>query len=236
MKTMDQRAAARRQFIIQGGVLAAGAALLLPSRLLAAPGEAAEAGVTPTEDLMREHGVLRRVLMIFDTIAARVQGSADFPPATLSGATKIIRTFIQDYHEKDEERALFPRFEKAGKLLELVRVLFEQHQAGRRVITALEGQTTADNLKSLAGREKVRGLLLSFNRMYRPHAAWEDTVLYPAFRTVITPREFIELGDKFEEREQKLFGKNGFDKVVAEVAGLEKELNLYNLSQFTPKI
>ena len=71
--------------------------------------------------------------------------------------------------------------------------------------------------------------------MYRPHAAWEDTVLYPAFRSVITPREFVALGDKFEDKEQELFGKDGFEKIVVEVAGLEKQLGLYDLSQFTPK-
>ena len=72
--------------------------------------------------------------------------------------------------------------------------------------------------------------------MYRPHAAREDTVLYPAFRSVITPKEFDALGDQFEDKEQKLFGKDGFEKIVAEVAGLEKQLGIYDLAQFTPKV
>ena len=65
--------------------------------------------------------------------------------------------------------------------------------------------------------------------------AWEDTVLYPAFRSVITPREFVTLGDKFEDKEQELFGKDGFEKIVVQVAELEKQLGLLDLSQFTPK-
>lgn len=33
-----------------------------------------------------------------------------------------------------------------------------------------------------------------------------------------------------------LLGKDGFEKIVAEVAELEKQLDLYDLSRFTPKI
>src|SRR5207302_4790012 len=38
-----------------------------------------------------------------------------------------------DYHEKLEEDYLFPRFEKAHKLVDLTTVLRAQHQAGRRL-------------------------------------------------------------------------------------------------------
>ena len=228
--------ASRRHFLRQGGALAAAAALLGPAQLLAAEQpKAAAVDVTPTEDLMREHGVLRRVMFIFDELAKRLQGAADFPPVVITESAKIIRTFIQDYHEKDEEDAIFPRFVKAGKLTDLVKVLIAQHQAGRRLIASLETSAKA-NLKDPAAREQVSGLLASFNRMYRPHAAREDTVLYPAFRSVITPKEFDALGDQFEDKEQKLFGKDGFEKIVAEVAGIEKQLGLYDLAQFTPKV
>jgi hypothetical protein len=44
------------------------------------------------------------------------------------------------------------------------------------------------------------------------------------------------VGDRFEDRERELSGKDGFEKVVAEVAELEKQLDLYDLSRFTPKI
>jgi hemerythrin-like domain-containing protein len=72
--------------------------------------------------------------------------------------------------------------------------------------------------------------------MYRPHAAREDTVLYPAFRSVISPKEFLDLREEFEDKEEKLFGKNGFEKVVAQVADLEKRLGIYQLAQFTPRV
>ena len=35
--------------------------------------------------------------------------------------------------------------------------------------------------------------------------------------------------------EQELFGKDGFEKIVVQGAGLEKQLGLLDLSPFTPK-
>ncbi len=70
--------------------------------------------------------------------------------------------------------------------------------------------------------------------MYRPHEAREDTVLFPAFKDLITQDEYDSLGDLFERKEIDLFGSNGFQEVVDQVAEIEKELGIYKLSQFTP--
>jgi hypothetical protein len=92
-----------------------------------------EIEVGPPEDLMREHGVLKRVLLIYGEVLRRIDAKQDFPPDALADAARIIRSFVEDYHEKLEEDFLFPRFEKANQLVELVKVLRTQHQAGRRV-------------------------------------------------------------------------------------------------------
>ena len=63
----------------------------------------------------------------------------------------------------------------------------------------------------------------------------EDTVLFPAFRKIVSPHEFDALGEDFEKKEDELFGEDGFFKVVDQVAQLEKKLGIFELSQFTPK-
>jgi hemerythrin-like domain-containing protein len=224
-------AGSRRQFVIRAGALLGAAALLGTAPL----GAAEKIEESPTEDLMKEHGVLRRVMLIFEDLAGKLLGSADIAPDPLNQAARLIRSFIQDYHEKDEEDYLFPRFEKAGKMVDLVKILRSQHQAGRKLIDYLERRTNAGDLKNLEGRRRIRETLNSFNRMYRQHAAREDTVLYPAFRGLVSPKEFEALGDAFEDKEEKLFGKNGFERIVAQVAGLEQQLGLSDLAQFTPK-
>ena len=119
-------------------------------------------------------------------------------------------------------------------MVDLVKVLYQQHQAGRQVTAHLQEGLTPAQLGQAPGRARVAAYLRAFTRMYRPHAAREDTVLYPAFRSVISPKEFITLGDTFEDKEEKLFGKHGFEKIVAQVADLEKQLGTYALAQFTP--
>ncbi len=72
--------------------------------------------------------------------------------------------------------------------------------------------------------------------MYRPHAAREDTVLFPAFHQVVSGKDYDALGDEFEKKEHQLFGEDGFEKMVDRVAGIEKTLGIYDLARFTPKV
>jgi hemerythrin-like domain-containing protein len=84
--------------------------------------------------------------------------------------------------------------------------------------------------------QKLIELLTAFNTMYRPHEAREDTVLFPAFRKIVSQHEYDSLGEEFEDNEHKLFGKDGFETMVNKVADIEKSLGIYELAQFTPKV
>lgn len=183
---------------------------------------------------MREHGLLNRVLLLYDDVLRKLEAQKEPDPGVLSGGADIIRRFIEDYHEKLEEDFLFPRFEKAGKLTDLVRVLRQQHQAGRRLTADIERLSTARAMRDAAERTKLAASLRLFIRMYRPHEAREDTILFPALHQLISRNEWDSLGDDFEKREHQLFGKEGFEGMVEKVAGLEKTAGLYDLAQFTP--
>ena len=142
---------------------------------------------------------------------------------TLAQAARIIRAFIEDYHERLEERHLFPRFRQAGELVGLVDVLERQHQAGRDVTdVTLRLTDSAGAAMAPEERQRLAESLQQFVRMYEPHEAREDTVLFPALRRVIKPEEWDDLGDRFEEEENTRFGQNGFEGVVEQVAELEK--------------
>ena len=190
--------------------------------------------ISPAEDLMREHGLLNRILLIYDEHLRRLNAKQDFDPAILASAADIIKRFVEDYHEKLEENYLFPRFRKAGKLVDLVDVLLAQHQAGRRVTARIQQLATAAVVKDAAKRRDLSDLLQSFIRMYRPHEAREDTVLFPAFHSIVSKNEYDSLGEEFEKQEDELFGEDGFFKVLDQVASLEKKLGIYDLSKFTP--
>src|SRR5690242_10262177 len=133
-----------------------------------------EEEVSTNEDLMREHGVLKRVLLVYEEVSRRIRAKSDFPPQTVTDSAKIIRDFIENYHEKLEEDYLFPRFRKAGKLVELVDLLLAQHQAGRRVTERI--LATVPALKTEQDREQLAGGLHAFVRMFAPHVAREGRV------------------------------------------------------------
>src|ERR1044071_4434764 len=185
---------------------------------------------------MREHGVLKRVLLIYRDVINRIDGKQDFPADVVMSSAKLIRAFVEDYHEKLEQDYLFPRFRKANKLVDLVDVLYKQHQKGRILTDQTIQLATASNLKDQARRAKLRNVLHQFVRMYEPHEAREDTVLFPEFRKIVSKHEYDALGEEFEKKENELFHGDGFEKNVDAVAKLEKQLGIYDLAQFTPSI
>jgi len=124
--------------------------------------------VSPAEDLMREHGVLKRVLLVYDEAVRRLDAGTDLPPETIADSAGIIRTFIEDYHEKLEENFLFPRFRKAHQLVELVDVLTAQHQAGRRVTDTTIRLANAKSIRDAGEKKQLADSLRSFVRMYAP--------------------------------------------------------------------
>jgi hemerythrin-like domain-containing protein len=232
--SMSGQSTNRRDFIVRSSKL--GALLSVPAILRGEPApEKEEEKVSPPEDLMREHGLLNRILLIYDEHIRRLEAKQDFDPAVLKDAAAIIRKFVEDYHEKLEEDYLFPRFRKANKHVDLVETLLAQHQAGRRVTAQIERLAVASTLRDDAKKRQLGDSLRAFNRMYRPHEAREDTVLFPAFRGIVSEHEFDALGEDFEKKEDQLFGDEGFFKVVDQVAELEKKVGIYDLAQFTPK-
>jgi hemerythrin-like domain-containing protein len=219
---------------IYGAAFAASAGLpLLADQMKKKMGQNGEEEVSTNEDLMREHGVLKRVLLAYDEVFRRIRANEDFPPQSVVDSATIIRKFIEDYHEKLEEDYLFPRFRKAGKLVDLVNVLLTQHQAGRRVTDRIFA--TMQSLKTKDDRNRLADDLHAFVRMYAPHEAREDTVLFPALHKIVSPHEYDALGEQFDKIERQTFGGDGFDIYVDKVAAVEKQLGIYDLAQFTPR-
>lgn len=188
---------------------------------------------TPVEDLMREHGVLRRIMLICEKEESVLDKGESPRYDVIFKSANIIQDFVEAYHEKLEEDQIFPIFEKAGQMTDLTMTLREQHAAGRKLTQTIMRLSKERRTGDKEDPGALAGAMRSFIRMYRPHAAREDTVLFQALRGLISENEYRGLGDRFEDREHELFGENGFEGKVKEVTALEKELDLYELSQFT---
>ena len=226
----------RREFLRRGALFGTLAGMTGISLITSCKKETEEDKISPVEDLMREHGVLNRVLMIYDTCRAKLVNKEEFQIDALTNSAHIIRSFIEDYHEKLEEKYLFPRFVNANKLVDLVQTLYVQHHAGRILTDQILTLGNANSLKNPDDTLKLVNLLDTFNRMYRPHEAREDTVLFPNLRKIVSRNEYDSLGEDFEDQEHKLFGADGFEGVVEKVAVIEKQLGIYDISAFTPAV
>lgn len=226
----------RRREFLKKSILVGAVAGLTGVDLITGCREESEEGISPAEDLMREHGVLNRILLLYDTCKIHLVNKELFSLEILKNSAQIIKSFIEEYHEKLEENFLFPRFEKAGVLTDLVQVLSIQHHAGRSLTDQIIQLSEMKNQGNPEESQKLIWLLESFNTMYRPHEAREDTVLFPALRKIISGSEYFALGEDFEDKEHEMFGKDGFEAMVEKVGNLEKQLGIFDLSKFTPQL
>ncbi len=230
-----QGSTTRRIFLAKVGM--AGALTLGAAPLLrAAENEGSAEAITPGEDLMREHGVLKRVLLVYREALRRIDAKEPLELSNVAEGAAIIRDFIENYHEKNEETYLFPRFREKKELVDLVDTLQTQHAAGRRVTKVILDRAKQESLNDPSALQTLTEAMREFIRMYEPHEAREDSVLFPAFQKLLGKRDYEKLADTFEESEKKLFGEGGFEKTVAKVAQIEQNLGIYELAQFTPKV
>ena len=193
----------------------------------------AEDAISPPEDLMREHAILDRILLIYESGMRRLGQGEDIDPAVFVQSATIMRDFIHGYHEKSEEELVFPRFKTAGRIVELVAVLLTQHGAGRKLTERI--LAAAPQARSREPREAMGRDIQALIAMYRPHAAREDTDLFPTLRHLVTSDEYDGIADELEKRERQAFGADGFEKIAKKVAEVETVIGIHDLDVFTPK-
>lgn len=225
----------RRSFV---GLVAGLSASVIPAYALNNDGKVKGKGkhleeeISAVEDLMREHGALNRILLIYEKAADSISRNDENSRELIRDTARLVNSFIGDYHENLEEEFVFPRFRKAGVLVSLVDTLEKQHKAGKKLTANILGLTNSETSFKANKPDLIRNLT-QFIRIYRPHEAREDTVLFPAFKSVVGDKEYMELGEQFEEKEHKLFGDDGFSGIIAQIADIEKKLGIYDLNQFT---
>jgi hemerythrin-like domain-containing protein len=225
-------------------VVAAGAGLLLAganSKLAQAAGrreekKEKEKEVGAIEDLMRKHGVIRRGILAYRNMAAKLRANpASLDPELIRRTATMFRTFGEDYHEKKlEETHIFPTIKKAGgPAAAYVDILVAQHQRGRELTDYILG-VAGKGAIGTGDAETLARILDGVELMYEHHSAREDTVVFPAWKDALSTHQLDEMGELFEEIEQKQFGDDGFEDAVAQIARIEEALGIADIAQFTP--
>lgn len=194
-----------------------------------------EKKVGAVEDLMREHGVLRRVLLVYEEIIPKLRSDAPaVDGAALNKAAQLFHDFGEEYHERKlEEKYIFPRVKNAGGPGgRYVDVLLAQHQRGREMTQYVLSATKSGKVGS-GDVGTLASVFETFVLMYQNHTAREDTVVFPAWKDALSSHEIDELGDKFEDIEKQQFGGDGFEKAIKQIDDIERALGFADLGRFT---
>ena len=203
------------------------------------PKSSTEPEVSATENLMRQHGVIRRALLVYRESAAVLRANAPVDPAALYQTAQLFRRFGEHYHERMlEETFIFPILRilggRAGKYPD---VLEAQHRRGREIndyILRVAKRAKSGLGKIGAGQIEPLAVAMEWlSRMYEHHAAREETIVFPVWKSTMTARQLDEMSDMFEDIEHREFGKDGFEEAEKTMDGIEVKLGLSDLSRFT---
>jgi hemerythrin-like domain-containing protein len=232
---MTERMLSRRALLnsalVAGGVVAGaggmGTAEAVVGRAPATPPHVA----APGEELMTEHGVLKRVLLAYRAVHDRLADGRPVDGGVVIDAAQVVSDYVESFHEGLEEAYVFPRV--APHEPQLVRTLLVQHDRGRHLTAAISDIATA-GLRSQAARRQLAADLAAFVRMYEPHEAWEDTVVYPALRMITPQRVLDQLAERFADLENAQYGDSALTTMLGRVEGIEQQLGIGDLDSFTP--
>jgi hemerythrin-like domain-containing protein len=174
----------------------------------------------PVEDLMRDHGILRRALLVCRYCASRLRSNQTKALGKpLHDTAALFAKFGGDYHEKAvEEQLVFPTIMKGREpLSKYPAVLTLQHARSREFLSYLEGITKSGSIPR-GDVQRIARQLDAFESMYHFHTAFEDTVLFPAWKDELSDQAYAEMQQRFVEIERKIIGESGYNDALNKIA------------------
>jgi hemerythrin-like domain-containing protein len=221
----------RRSFLLGLGAAATG--LLVRRGVSYAQDASAIAPANAAERLMSEHGVVQRLMICFDEAAGKLETDAPVPASAVLGAGAIVDEFVEAYHEELEEQHIFKALDGQEDLAPLILTLRRQHAAGRTLAGRIIEISGEGALIETGRRRALAAFCSQYARMYRAHAAYEDTVLVPGLRSLLGPDAFADLNGQVREFARATLGTSGLDDVLGRVNAVQQELGIGRLEDFT---
>lgn len=181
---------------------------------------------SPIDGLRREHTNMRSVLVLIGRQLDLLEAEASTDLVLLMNALYYMRKFPGAVHHPKED-AIFQRLAAVDPAWrEEVEKLREQHHE----IYRLEDWLMEAALDAPRPGTPARARLIEFGRHYlqlqRQHSENEERMLFPQALTVLKPRDWAEIADKFKEVDDPLFGEHGgerfhllYDHIMREAAG-----------------
>ncbi len=161
------------------------------------------------EDLFQEHGVLRRLLVLFD----RFVTIRSVDPRVLIPATTLFAEFGADYHAKTEEKMIFPIFAKSAACH--VQEFKREHKTATAMVKAIASFAKYGHMNDLCHT------IPAFTELYHSHSAREDLIIFAKLRTKLGDRRLHTLSVEVEEFKADILGENAFAEAVKMLNDIE---------------
>jgi hemerythrin-like domain-containing protein len=190
---------------------------------------------SPIEDLMVQHSVLRRALLIYEECIRRLTNNEELDPALIADTTDVIDKVIINLHAPLERAYIFPMYEKSEKYSKMAQILDDQHNAAGGIEKEILKYSNREFLANPDNKNELINFFRKAIRVFRPHIDREDTEMFPDFKDFISVEEYYALGDKFIGLEEKKFGERGLRAMVDKIEAVEKALGINDLDSFTPR-
>ena len=130
-----------------------------------------------------------------------MEANEDLPPEPIAESAKIIaissRTAMKNSRTHSSSRASGRR----AKSDRFRRVLFQQHQSGRRLTDITMPFATSPALKNADDRRKLADSMRRFIHKYSPHEARRTPCYSRPFAGSSSAHQFHSSGEDFEEKE-----------------------------------
>ncbi len=184
--------------------------------------------MSPTEELSLEHAQLVRIMMAIDRTLQDAGKSSKSSLKPVNQACEMIKKLVDEHHMRIEEGYVYPKFEDT-ELSDFVKTLNDQHTEARKMVAKMT------NL-SKGGKpdiDELRSTFRDFRDMITAHAAWEETILFPAMQGTWSEDQLDELREKQEEDEKRLMGDDATQKAYNMLTDLESSCGIESIGDFT---
>lgn len=180
--------------------------------------------MTPTEILVDEHRLIKKVLDWGDAELARIAAGGRPDTARLLQAVDFIRNFADRCHHAKEEGLLFARMSERGMPREAgpIAAMLYEHDLGRTYVAAAANALEGAGRGEAGAMEALRENLGGYIALLRAHIDKEDHVLYPMAERLLGPSDQEWLLREFARVEREETGAGVHEKyhrLAEELAG-----------------
>ena len=169
----------------------------------------------PTEQLMKEHRLIEKILEVLGSLAADAERGTGPDPVRARDTLKFFREFADRCHHGKEEKHLFPKLGEHGYGPETgpVAVMLGEHEQGRAYLRAV-GEALKD-LEVSGARVRFAAAARGYVELLTAHIFKEDNILFQLADNVFTENDQRIVAAGFDEVERMEMGEGAHERFHA---------------------